>query len=231
MPVLTKKERALRLLIVALGVALAAGMFLYISKPLLRFLGEPEQFRAWIEARGLWGVLLFALMNMLQVFVAVIPGGPFSIAAGYAFGPTRGILICLAATSLASLLILLLVQRFGAPVVRYLSGKDPEELKLFQNEKRLGLVMFLIYLVPGSPKDLLCYAAGLSKISAPLWLLINLVGRLPGIALTVLGGDRLMSGKYLPALLLTLACTLLYAGGMIFYRVYIDKKKKAQDGE
>ena len=223
---MTRKQRILRIALTLTAVLAAAALSGYLARPLLQFLSEPERFRAWIGERGVWGVAAFMLLNMLQVFVAVIPGGPFSMAAGYAFGPLWGTLICLAATTAASTLVLLIVRRWGGAAVRFLSGKDPEELALFQKMERAEWVFLLVFLIPGSPKDVLSYAAGLMKLPLPSWIVINLIGRFPGIALSVLGGDRVMRGDYLLAAGLTLLCGALYIAGMIIYKNYMEKKKK-----
>ena len=223
---MTRKQRILRIALTLAAVLTAAALSGYLARPLLQFLSEPERFRAWIGERGVWGVAAFMLLNMLQVFVAVIPGGPFSMAAGYAFGPLWGTLICLAATTAASTLVLLIVRRWGGAAVRFLSGKDPEELALFQKMERAEWVFLLVFLIPGSPKDVLSYAAGLMKLPLPSWIVINLIGRIPGIALSVLGGDRVMRGDYLLAAGLTLLCGALYVVGMIVYKNYLEKKKK-----
>ena len=223
---MTRKQRILRIALTLAAVLTAAALSGYLARPLLQFLSEPERFRAWIGERGVWGVAAFMLLNMLQVFVAVIPGGPFSMAAGYAFGPLWGTLICLAATTAASTLVLLIVRRWGGAAVRFLSGKDPEELALFQKMERAEWVFLLVFLIPGSPKDVLSYAAGLMKLPLPSWIVINLIGRIPGILLSVLGGDRVMRGDYLLAAGLTLLCGALYIVGMIVYKNYLEKKKK-----
>ena len=223
---MTREQRALRIALTLAAVLAAAGLSWYLARPLLRFLSEPERFRAWIGERGAWGIAAFMLLNMLQVFVAVIPGGPFSVAAGYAFGPLWGTLICLAATTTAACLVLLIVRRWGGAAVRFLAGREPEELALFQKMERVEWVLFLVFLIPGSPKDVLSYAAGLTKISLPSWIVINLIGRIPGILLSVLGGDRLLRGDYLLAAGLTLLCGALYIVGMIVYKNYLEKKKK-----
>ena len=223
---MTRKQRILRIALTLAAVLTAAALSGYLARPLLQFLSEPERFRAWIGERGVWGVAAFMLLNMLQVFVAVIPGGPFSMAAGYAFGPLWGTLICLAATTAASTLVLLIVRRWGGAAVRFLSGKYPEELALFQKMERAEWVFLLVFLIPGSPKDVLSYAAGLMKLPLPSWIVINLIGRIPGILLSVLGGDRVMRGDYLLAAGLTLLCGALYIIGMIIYKNYMEKKKK-----
>lgn len=222
---MTKKQRRWRIALTAAAMLVITVLAWMLAQPMLRFLSEPERFRDWIRAHGAFGVAAFMLMNMLQVLVAVIPGGPFSIAAGYAFGPLWGTVICLAATTASSLLVLLIVRRWGGAAVRFLSGKDPEELGLLQKLDRAELVFLLVFLIPGSPKDVLSYAAGLMNISVPSWLVINLIGRIPGILLSTLGGDKLMSGNYLLAAGLTLLCGALYIVGMLVYKRFLEKNK------
>ena len=108
---MTGKQRAIRLALTLTALLLIGLLIWALSRPLLRFLSEPERFRAWMLEHGVWGAAAFILMNMLQVFAAAIPGGPFSIAAGYAFGPLWGTVVCLLATTAASVLVLLLVRR------------------------------------------------------------------------------------------------------------------------
>lgn len=82
-------------------------------KPLSSFVADPEALRLWILDTGLWGVLVFSLLNAAQVVFAVIPGGPFEIAAGYVFGVLPGTLLCDVTMTLASVLVYLLVRKFG----------------------------------------------------------------------------------------------------------------------
>lgn len=222
---MTKKQRALRLAVTAAALLVLGLLCWALARPMLRFLAEPERFRAWMLEHGFWGAVAFVLMNMLQVLVAAIPGGPFSIAAGYAFGPLWGTLICLLATTTASMLVLLAVRRWGGAAVRFLSGKDPAELAVFQKLDKAEWVFFLVFLIPGSPKDVLSYAAGLTGISPWAWLGINLIGRIPGILLSTLGGDKLLSGDYLLAAGTTLLCGAMYIAGMLLYKRYMEKKK------
>ncbi|MCR5664659.1 MAG: VTT domain-containing protein [Oscillospiraceae bacterium] len=228
---MSRKQRIVRagLLIAAVAAVTALGWL--IGRPLVRFVSEPERFRLWIRETGFRGVAAFVLMNVLQVFAAVIPAGPFSVAAGYAFGPLWGTVICLLSNSAAAMGVFWLIRRFGGAVVRFLSGREPEEFELFRNKPRRELLLLLIFLIPGSPKDVLTYAAGLTDVSAPAFAGINLVGRIPGILLSVLGGESLMRGEYGLVLGVTLLAAALYLAGMFLYRKTIDKPKDKTEKE
>ena len=78
-----------------LFLILSALVCWYAGRPLIQFAKEPERFRAWVDSQGIWGPLLFLGMIVLQIVVAIIPGEPLEIAAGYAFGAVEGTLLCL----------------------------------------------------------------------------------------------------------------------------------------
>ena len=89
----------------------------FAGRPLIHFAQEPERFRQWVDAQGVLAPLLFTGMIILQVIVAVIPGEPLEIAAGYAFGAIEGTFLCVLGTFLGSMLVFLLVRRFGLRAV------------------------------------------------------------------------------------------------------------------
>ena len=84
---------------------------------MLRFVSAPDQFRSWVDDQGIWSRFAFIGMMILQVFVAIIPGEPLEIGAGYAFGMPEGTLLCLAGAVIGSLLTFLFVRSFGVRAV------------------------------------------------------------------------------------------------------------------
>ena len=71
---------------------------------------DPEAFRTWIDSMGIWGRIAFIGMNILQVLVAVIPGGPLEVAGGYAFGHFEAMILCTIGMGIGSALVFLLVR-------------------------------------------------------------------------------------------------------------------------
>lgn len=221
---MTKREKILRISIFTVIVLAISALAWYIAMPLIRFVGEPERFQLWVQERGAWGVAALVLIRMLQVFAAVIPSGPISVAAGYAFGPFRGALICVLADTAAAMLLVLLVRRCGPRVLRLLTGKDPEQYRLFQRRKGLGWLLLALFLIPGTPKDVMTYAVGMADLSMWAWLGINLVGRIPGVALSVYGGSSISRGEYGVLIGVCVACVALYPVGALLYKKHTAKK-------
>ena len=83
------------------------------DRQLIDFVSDTEAFRAWIGEQGIWGRLIVVGIVFLQVVVAIIPGEVVEIAAGYAYGPVEGMLLCLAGTALSSSLVYLFTKRLG----------------------------------------------------------------------------------------------------------------------
>ena len=147
-----------------------------IAIPLLQTVKDPEAFREQIASKGIWGRVVFVLLNITQVIFAFIPGGPFSIAAGYAFGVVDGVVLCLIATTIGSVIVFLAVRALGQRFTEYfISFDEINELEFMRNSNHLTMILLLVFLIPGTPKDPITYAAGFTKLPLANWVFINLI--------------------------------------------------------
>lgn len=215
------RRQITQLILAILAVIFICILGYYIGRPLVHFVSEPEKFQLWVEEKGILGVLAFMGMNILQVLLAVIPGGPFEIGAGYAFGVVKGSLICDIAMTIASVIIFLFVKKFGLRFVELFVSKEKiESVKFLKSSKRSESIIFLLFLIPGTPKDLLSYLVGLTDMKLSHWIFICGVGRLPAIFLSALSGSALSSARYHLAIILIAAIIMLYVVGIILYRIH-----------
>lgn len=193
-----KKRRSLIYLALALIVMAAAGVAL--GGPALKLAADPQHFRQWVQEQGFLGQLAFVGMVILQIVVAAIPGEPLEIAAGYAFGVTQGTILCLTGSAIGGGLVFLLVRRFGMPLVELFFSKEKiqkiENLPLFKEPEKLYGTMVLLFLIPGTPKDLITYIAGLTRMRLIPWLLITGLVRFPSVITSTLGGNALDQGSW-----------------------------------
>lgn len=199
-------------------VVVMAALCLLVGVPLVRFVSEPEKFRVWVDAHGPLGPLAYMGMVILQILVAIIPGEPLEIVGGYAFGALKGTLLCTAAATIGSLLVFWLVRRFGAPLVEVFFPREKlQKLRFLKASPKRDFIFLLVFMLPGTPKDLLCYFAGLTDLKFPLWLLICSLGRLPSIITSTVGGSALGSQRYWFAAIV-FAATLAVSGlGLLVY--------------
>lgn len=218
-----------RLAVVSLVVVLVLlGLTtVFVCQWLARF--SRESFRDYIRSYGAAGWLVFLGLQFLQVFVALIPGELLETAAGYAFGPIWGTVLCYVGVAGASALIFGLTRRFGVRLVEvFISREKIQELRFLKDVTKRNRLIFLLYFIPGTPKDLLTYFVGLTDIRLGTFLLISMVARLPSVLSSTIGGHMLGEEKYLGAIWLygiTLAISL---GGMLLYHRIIKKKQKEQ---
>ena len=210
-----------------LFLLLSALVCWFAGRPLIRFVQEPERFRQWVDAQGVWAPLLFTGMVILQVIVAVIPGEPLEIAAGYAFGAVEGTLLCVLGTFIGGMLVFLLVRRFGLRAVEVFFPEEKlRRLRVLHNERRLARWVFVIFFLPGTPKDVLCYFVGLTPMPLRTWALISAVARLPSIVTSTVGGDALGMGNYTFAVIVFTATLAVSGLGLLFYRAVCAARER-----
>ena len=208
-----------RFLILAIVVIVFAGLTMLLLRPLVSFASNPEILRVWMQDLGIWGILIFGIFNFLQVVFAVIPGGPFELAAGYILGVVPGTLLCDITMTISSVVVFLLVRKFGIRFVElFVSRRQIENMGFLKDNQKVQSVLFFIFLLPGTPKDVVTYLAGLTNLSLKSWIFIRFVGRFPAILLTALGGSALGNAKYGIVAVVIVVFAVAYLAGMRLYR-------------
>lgn len=214
---------------VFLFLLLSTLVFFYAGKPMIRFVQEPERFRAWVDQQGVWAPLAFMGMIVLQIVVAVIPGEPLEIAAGYAFGALEGTLLCLLGAFVGRTVVFLLVRRFGTRAVEvFFPLEKLQELKILQNKRRLAFWVFFLFFLPGTPKDVLCYLVGLTNLPLRAWLIISAIAPVPSIITSTIGGDALGVGNYAFAIFVFILTGIISGLGLLIYRRVCQRQERSQ---
>jgi uncharacterized membrane protein YdjX (TVP38/TMEM64 family) len=225
------EKRFLLILILAVLLALAVCV---VSRPFFAKLQEEayrQWFSGWISKLGLKGILILLGIQILQIVIAIIPGGPVELLAGAAYGGFGGLAICLAGCAAATMLIFPLVRRFGSPFVeRFFGRKETAKFAFLRNTRNLSLVVFALFLIPGIPKDLLTYLVPLSGIGCARFVFISCLARTPAILASTLMGASVLEGRWRRLLLvfsIAVAAGLLglFFGGRII--AFFKEKKQA----
>lgn len=186
---------------------------------MVRLAGEPEAFREWVDSFGVWSRLIFVGMVFLQVLVALIPGEPLELAAGYVFGVVEGSLLAMAGILLGSAVVFLLVQRLGPKFVEvFFPQREIKRLSFLKDPRKSRVLAFILMTIPGTPKDLLSYFAGLTPLSLWQWLVIVVISRIPSLLTSTVSGGLAGTENYLLSAVV-FAFTLCLSGiGVLYYR-------------
>lgn len=223
-----KKKIWFALGLLTLLVVVSAAAWKFVGAPLIAFISNPEAFRGWVEDQGWYSRLVFVGMVIFQVILAFIPGEPFEIAAGYAFGALEGTLLSIAGTAIGSIITFSLVRRFGMGLVRvFFSEEKINSVKFLKTSNARNLLFLVIYMIPGTPKDLLGYFAGLTDIPFPVFFLVCTLGRIPSVVTSTLGGNALGTKRYTAAILVFAFTLAISALGLMAYNAICKKHKGA----
>ena len=201
--------------------------------PLIRWMFRPE-FGPWlqgkVEAMGMWGVLALLGVQVLQIIVAIIPGEPVELAAGAMYGAFGGLALCLAGCLIGSALVFQVVRKKGrAAFERTSLGQKLREYRFLQDEARLEGIVFLLYFIPGTPKDILVYVCGLSPLPLGRFLLLSTLARIPSVVTSTWAGAS-FAGNDLWLTAGIFFCTgLLGLGGIWFQQRYLAKKNRGKE--
>lgn len=187
------KQRIIILIACAFLLVIVVTILLW---PLIGKLAEPEgqqAFRDWVDSVGLAGWLIVLGIQILQIIVAFIPGEPVEILAGVLFGTWGGLLLCLMGSVLATTAVFAITRKCGLPLLYRLYDKDKvDNFKFFKDSQKVETAAFILFLIPGTPKDMLTYVAGVSKIKMSHFLIITTFARIPSIITGTIAGDVLL---------------------------------------
>lgn len=189
-----------------------------------------EALRSWIGALGIWGWLLLLVFQMLQIIIAIIPGGPVQLLAGILYGAWGGLFLCVLGSVLASALIFMIVRRLGEKIVLKFFGENQiQKFAFFCDSQRLEIVTFLLFLIPGLPKDLLTYLAGLSNLKLSRFLILTTLARMPALAASTIVGDSASQGNWTVTIIITVIVAFTALLGVVYREKIISFLKHHKD--
>lgn len=205
------------LLAAAAVVALACWRWL---PGLYSWLSDPAAVRAFVGEHAVLSRLAIVGANALQIVLAFLPGEPIELASGYAFGLWEGTLLCLAASAAASSVIYWAVRRWGWRLVGVFFDRESlERFGWLSDARRLELLMLVVFLIPGTPKDFLTYFAGLTRMRFGATLAICTLGRIPSVVTSTVAASAFGDGNYaVAAASAAVAVALAVAGGLLYRR-------------
>ena len=230
----TNKAKMIKLIALILIIAILTIATIYMI-PIMKEIKTPEgqaQFKEKITNSGITGVLILFGLELAQVVLAILPGEPIEILAGICFGPIWGTIFLMISVFIVTCLIYFLVKKFGRDFIYEFFPKEKvdklENSKLLRDEKKIELVMIILFLIPGTPKDLLVYIGALLPMKSSRFIAISTLLRFPSIISSTILGDNILAGQWKVGLL-AYAITFLITFIVIFIVNKIDKNKVTED--
>ena len=220
----------------AISIAVFVLIFAFVTYITVLWLEEIASsgmsFDEFIRGYGVFGIFVALGLQVLQVFVALIPGEFLEIGLGFTYGWFWGTILCLGGVAIGSSMIFLLVKRFGMKALEFFVPVEKiNELGNISNEQRFKRLTFILFFIPGTPKDLLTYFLGLTKMTLGEFLAITLAARIPTVASSTIGGNLIGEGEYVKAVILFVIIGIISLVGLKLYTVLIRKiRQRAEQG-
>jgi uncharacterized membrane protein YdjX (TVP38/TMEM64 family) len=212
-----RRKSAFAFLAFPLFICLIVSLVIGFRHELWALFKDRETVRAWISSRGLWGPAAYIGLQVFQVLVFVVPGEIVQVAGGYVFGFWSGLLYTILGIALGSVLNFFAGRFLGRPFVESLFEKAKvEKIESLTGGAKGAAGFFLLFLIPGIPKDVLCYVAGMSRLGLFRFLAVSMAGRLPGIVGSAYMGSAAYAGSYRGAFIVLAVAAALFALGLIF---------------
>lgn len=172
-------------------------------------------------------VVLMVLLCAAQVVIAFIPGELLEIASGYAFGGIAGALVCTVGIMLGSVIAIMLARKFGRRLVESLYPREKiDALPILNNPSKRNAMTFILFLIPGTPKDLFTYVIGMTEMSIPLYIALTMFARFPSIIISTIGGGALSDARFGHAIVIFAVAAVISAGGYMLYLAIQKRNKK-----
>ncbi len=227
-----KTKKAKRIAVIA-GLLLlgAAVMTLYLTfgKRVYAMIDDNGKLLDWLSQFGKWDEAVFIGIRALQTVVKFIPAEPLEIGSGYVWGIWGGLLYCMIGTEIGSFIILFITKLFGMRAINlFVPQERIDSIKFLQNEKKLKTTLFFIYLIPGTPKDLITYFIGKTKIKISHFLIITGIARIPSIITSTWCGAALGEKNIKLAAIVFVSTLVISLIGTFFYKKFFEKSDVAE---
>lgn len=227
---MSKRSKILKIISLCIVIAIVVGITIYLM-PIVKNLSTSEgqeAFKEKVANSGFVGFLMLFGLQFAQIFLFIIPGEPIEILAGICYGGLWGTVFIMIAAAIISAFIYLLVHILGRKFIyEFVDSKKIEKIensKVFQNPRTIRFIIFILFFIPGTPKDLLTYIAALLPIKPLDFIIISTIARFPSVISSTLAGASLLHGDWHISLIIY-GVTFLIVAIAIFIMKKFDKDK------
>lgn len=223
----TAKLDAKRIIIARASISVFALVIAALSFLIFKYAGDRKTVEDLVDSLGPLGPFAHAGLVALRMILVFTPAEPLELAAGYAWGAAGGRAVCCAGYAAGSLLIFLAIRFFGPKLAYIFFGREEiESVPFLKSREKLYFLMIVLFLIPGTPKDLMSWRAPLGGIKFSKWILISTVARLPSIITSTVSGSLAGRDHFGRAAVLFLITRAVGHIGIMYYRKKSKERRK-----
>lgn len=200
-------------------------LYLALGKYLKPYI-NPIFIKSWVLSYGRFGFIAFIILQMVQVLIFIIPGSGEIVlgAGGFIFGTAIGTVLSLCGIILGSIIAFLTARLYGDKLlIKVLPEKEYIKVKSLIDRPNNRFIIFVLFLIPGFPKDILDYASGVTPIGLGEFILISTIARLPGVILASYMGSTLYHKNYRAAIVMLMIMAVLLIIGILKGRKIMER--------
>lgn len=229
-----KKIKIFKSILTICVLIIFIGIIIYLL-PIMKDLSTLEgqiEFKEKVSNSGLLGLLSLFGLQIAQIFLIILPGEPIEILAGMCYGGWGGLLFITISVFIITTIIFFLVRKFGRKFVYDICSEEKikkiENSKLFKNPKKIEWILIILFMIPGTPKDLIVYISGLLPIKPLRLILISTFARFPSVISSTFAGNSLAQGNWQFSIIVY-AITFILVGFIVVIVNKLDKSKVTEE--
>ena len=229
-----KKSKVLRILL-SIGIVIVLTIFLWGLAPFIKDLSTTEgqiAFKEKIDSMGFGGLFLLFGLQIVQILLVILPGEPFEVLAGMCYGAWGGALFITISVFITTTIIFFTVRKLGQKYLyNFFQRERVDKImksKLFKNPRNINIVLFILFFLPATPKDLFVFIGGLLPIKPLRFILISTLVRFPSVITSTMVGANITKGNWELSLIIY-GITFVAAALSIYLISLKDKNKEIID--
>lgn len=222
-------------IVLTIFIVVVLSVFLWKLAPFMKNLSTTEgqvAFKEKIDSMGFGGLLLLLGLQVLQILLVVLPGEPFEVLAGMCYGAWGGCLFITVSVFITTTIIFFTVRKLGHKYLYNFFKKEKVDKimksKILNNPRNLDMILFILFFLPATPKDLLVYIGGLLPIKPLRFIMISTFVRFPSVITSTMVGANISNGNWKMSLVIY-GVTFVVAGLCMFLVTLKDKNKEIID--
>lgn len=211
--------------IILINIMLVIAFCLVIYKIFKTFAGNPVILKKELMKFGNLGKVILILIMAFQVIFVFLPGEVIEVAAGFSYGTFEGLIICLLGTIIGTIIIYGLLNKYGIKFInKFYDTNKINQINFLKKEKHLEIIIFIIFFIPGTPKDLITYLAPFTRLELTTFLAITSIARIPSIITSTISGSALSNQNYQLTIWVFIITGAISILGLLIYKIYVYKK-------